>query len=165
MRWRKRHCLNPNPQRRNIMPIAHCLSIFVIAEGVSCCLITLLPARDSFSPLAGKATMSRPISLDTRRGLTTAIAGRYRAADRKSKKAILDEFVKVTGYHRKHAIRILSGKQMTPREKAVGRRGYHAAVDEALIVLWEAADRAGGRQLKALLPTLVEAMERHGHRD
>jgi Integrase core domain len=36
-------------------------------------------------------------------------------------------------------------------------------VDEALIVLWEAADRICGKRLKALLPTLVEAMERHGH--
>lgn len=61
--------------------------------------------------------MSRPISLETRRELSAAIAERYRAADRQSKKAILDEFVKVTDYHRKHAIRILSGKQMTEQQK------------------------------------------------
>lgn len=107
--------------------------------------------------------MSRPISLETRRELTTAIAERYRTADRSSKKAILDEFAKVTGYHRKHAIRILSGKQMAQQQKPVGARVSHAAVDEALIVLWEAADRICGKRLKALLPTLVEAMERHGH--
>src|SRR5206468_9542623 len=107
--------------------------------------------------------MSNPISLDTRRELTTAIAERYRTAARSSKKAILDEFVKVTGYHRKHAIRILSGKPMAEKKKTVSKRIYHAAVDEALIVLWEAADRICGKRLKALLPTLIEAMERHGH--
>ncbi len=108
--------------------------------------------------------MSRPISLETRRELSAAIAERYRAADRQSKKAILDEFVKVTDYHRKHAIRILSGKQMTEQQKKpIGKRVYNAAVDEALIVLWEAADRICGKRLKALLPTLVEAMERHKH--
>jgi hypothetical protein len=32
-----------------------------------------------------------------------------------------------------------------------------------LIVLWEAADRICGRRLKALLPQLVEAIERHQH--
>ena len=57
--------------------------------------------------------MSRPISLETRRELSAAIAERYRAADRQSKKAILDEFVKVTDYHRNHAIRILGGRQMS----------------------------------------------------
>ena len=61
--------------------------------------------------------MSRPISLETRRELSAAIAERYRAADRQSKKAILDEFVKVTDYHRNHAIRILGGRQMTELQK------------------------------------------------
>ncbi len=37
------------------------------------------------------------------------------------------------------------------------------AVKEALIVTWEAADRICGKRLKAILPTLVDAMERHGH--
>ena len=34
---------------------------------------------------------------------------------------------------------------------------------EALIVLWEAADRICGKRLKAILPTLIPTMERHGH--
>src|SRR5438270_2854977 len=44
-----------------------------------------------------------------------------------------------------------------------GRRIYHEAVREALIVVWEASDRICGKRLRPLLPTLVEAMERHGH--
>ena len=31
------------------------------------------------------------------------------------------------------------------------------------MVLWEASDRICGKRLKALIPTLIEAMERHGH--
>jgi hypothetical protein len=107
--------------------------------------------------------LRKPVSLETRRELSAAIAERYRAADRLGKKAILDEFVKVTGYHRKHAIRIMSGKQVTEQQNPVGERTHQAAVDKALIVLWEAADRICGKRLKALLPTLVVAMERHGH--
>ena len=107
--------------------------------------------------------MRKPVSLETRRELSAAIAERYRAADRLGKKAILDEFVKVTGYHRKHAIRIMSGKQVAGQQNPVGERTNQVAVDEALIVLWEAADRICGKRLKALLPTLVVAMERHGH--
>jgi Integrase core domain len=107
--------------------------------------------------------MKRPLSLETRRELSAAIAERYRAADRRSKKTILDEFIKVTGYHRKHAIRTMNGKEVALKKNPGGKRIHQSAVDEALIVLWEAADRICGKRLKALLPTLVEAMERHDH--
>ena len=42
---------------------------------------------------------------------------------------------------------------------------YDEAVRQALTVLWEAADRVCGKRLKALIPMLVDAMERHGHLD
>ena len=107
--------------------------------------------------------MRGQIKLTTRRELTAAIGQRYRTADRNGKKLILDEFVKVTGYHRKHAIRVLTAQGYTQRGRPVGHRIYQEAVKEALIVLWEASDRICGKRLKALLPLLVEAMERHGH--
>ena len=34
---------------------------------------------------------------------------------------------------------------------------------QALVVLWEAADRICGKRLKAVLPGLIVALERHGH--
>ena len=40
---------------------------------------------------------------------------------------------------------------------------YDDAVTEGVIVLWEASDRMCGKRLKALLPILVPALERHGH--
>ncbi len=43
----------------------------------------------------------------TRRELVQAIHERYRSAWRNEKRKILDEFVAVTGYHHKHAIRVL----------------------------------------------------------
>ena len=46
-----------------------------------------------------------------------------------------------------------------------GRRIYDEAVREAVITIWEAADRICGKRLKAALPYLVESMERHGHLD
>lgn len=45
----------------------------------------------------------------------------------------------------------------------VGRRIYDEAVRQALVVVWETADRICGKWLKAVLPSLVESMERHGH--
>src|SRR6185437_2226875 len=84
--------------------------------------------------------------------------------DRVERGWILDEFAAVTGFHRKHAMRLLRAGQVTRRcGPRPGRRIYDEAVREALIVIWEASDRICGKRLRPLLPILVEAMERHGH--
>ena len=87
-----------------------------------------------------------------------------RLLGRAEKTRILDEFVAITGFHRKHAMRLLRCGATTRRSEAKAtRRLYDEAVREAIVVLWEASDRICGKRLKALMPTLVEAMERHGH--
>jgi hypothetical protein len=96
--------------------------------------------------------------------LVAAIAGRYAQGNRGERGRILDEFTAVTGFHRKHAMRLLRVGEVTRRcGPRPGRRVYDEAVREALIVLWEASDRICGKRLRPLLPILVEAMERHGH--
>src|SRR4051794_604806 len=105
----------------------------------------------------------RQLSLATRRELIEAIAERYHAAGRTQKKQILDEFIKVTGYHRKHAIRALKRTSGTGAEPAPRSRIYGEAVRSALTILWEAADRICGKRLKEAIPTLLDAMERYGH--
>ena len=101
----------------------------------------------------------------TRKELLAAVATRYRAASAREKARILDEFTAVTGYHRKHAIRLLRSDGPVARSKAARNRLYNEAVRQALIILWEASDRLCGKRLKAAIPTLVVAMERHGHLD
>ncbi len=51
--------------------------------------------------------MGKRISMSTRVELVGAIGDRYRASGRTEKSRILNEFVAVSGYHRKHAIRLL----------------------------------------------------------
>lgn len=106
----------------------------------------------------------RRVSMATRDELLAAVSERYRGSSRADKKTIIDEFAAATGYHRKHAMRVLrtgpSGKRGARRPS---RCIYGAAEREALIVLWEASDRVCGKRLKAIIPTLIEAMERHGH--
>ncbi len=99
----------------------------------------------------------------TRKELTEAVAQRYREASRTDKSKILDEFAGLTKYHRKHAIRVLSSAPREPRQRPGRNQLYDEAVRQALIVLWEAADRLCGKRLKALIPLLMDAMERHGH--
>ena len=105
----------------------------------------------------------RKVSMATRRELVAAVRERYRSSDRKSKGHVLDEFVAVTGFHRKHAMRILRASVTGPATCRPERRIYDEAVRTALVVLWEASDRLCSKRLRPLIPILVEAMEGHGH--
>jgi hypothetical protein len=99
----------------------------------------------------------------TRRELIQAVGERYRRSDRSGKRQILDEFLKLTGYHRKHAIRVLCNEVHAPKTKPGPPRRYTEEVRAVLITLWEAADRICGKRLKAVIPTLIESMTRYGH--
>lgn len=88
---------------------------------------------------------------------------RYGAARKKEKGRILDEFCQTTGMHRKAAIRLLgSGRRLAPVPKKGRPRRYGPEVTEALVRVWEAGDRMCGKLLAAVLPALVEGLERHG---
>ena len=112
--------------------------------------------------------MSGPISRETRRELLEALRQRYREASKQEKTRILDEFVELAQCHRKHAVRLLresGAERQSVKPAGIGQRVYDDAVREALVVVWEASDRICGKRLVAILPNLVEAMERHGHLD
>lgn len=90
-----------------------------------------------------------------------AVRERYRRAGRGEKGAILDEVCRVTGHHRKAAIRLLG---RAPRA-LVARQGRPPRADRAVLALrvaWEAADRPCGKRLAPFLRELVTALERHG---
>ncbi len=104
------------------------------------------------------------LSTGARQELVQAVRLRYQSSPAEAKGQILDEFVAVTGYHRKHVLRMLNGRaQLGPNKKRGRSKLYDEAVHQALIVLWEASDRVCGKRLKPLLPVLVPALERHGH--
>ena len=100
-----------------------------------------------------------------RKELVIAIQERYSRASKSEKASILNEFTQVSGYHRKHAIRLLGNLMANePRSTVISsNKVYDEAVKDVLIVLWETSDRICGKRLKAVIPNLVEAMERHGH--
>ena len=99
-----------------------------------------------------------------RADLTNTIRRRYRSATSKEKRKILDEFIAVTGYHPKSAIRVLNGQPNTKhRQTRIRPSLYDEAARAALIVLWEASDRVCGKRLRALLPILLPALERNDH--
>jgi hypothetical protein len=52
------------------------------------------------------------LQMSEKKALTQEVTTRYRAASKKEKSAILNEFVKNTGYNRKYALRVLGRKTM-----------------------------------------------------
>ena len=111
--------------------------------------------------------MNGGMSRMAKQELLATIRDRYRRSSKKGKGRILDEFIAVTGHHRKHGIRLLkqSGDAGEKLSMTKGQRIYDEAVREAVIVVWEATDRICGKRLKAAIPHMVESMERHGHLD
>jgi hypothetical protein len=83
-----------------------------------------------------------------------AIHARYRAAARGDKGRILDEFCETTGYHRKYAVRLLTGPPPGAARRRRRRRPvtYSAAMIQALTAIWETAGYPWSVRLKALLP-------------
>jgi hypothetical protein len=93
------------------------------------------------------------------------VAGRYREAPGHQKSAILDEFVAVTGYARKYAIRLLRRPELVasgPIRRPRPRR-YGGEVQAALELAWAAANQICAKRLAPFLPDLVASLERHGH--
>ena len=75
--------------------------------------------------------MGGGISKMAKQELLAAIRDRYRASSKREKSRILDEFIAVTGHHRKHGIRLLGqsdddGEQQPAAKK--GRRIYDETV-------------------------------------
>lgn len=108
--------------------------------------------------------------------------GRYLKATKREKGRLLDEAVEVTGYHRRHALRVLrhgrfpgpprAAHQGRPVVATAGRgslvaprgrpRVYSSVVVGALRVAAEASGWLCGKRLAPFLPELVPALEGEG---
>ena len=106
--------------------------------------------------------MVRRISMSTRAELVLATGARYRSSSRAERGRILDEFVALTGYHRKHAIRLLARKPASERPRCGRRATYGSDVQAALLALWNLSDRLCSKRLKEMIPLLLPAAIRHG---
>jgi hypothetical protein len=69
----------------------------------------------------------RQISMTTRKELIEALRVRYRGATYGDRVKILDEFAALTGYHRKHAIRLLGGDGIAGKATPKCNRLYDEA--------------------------------------
>jgi hypothetical protein len=103
------------------------------------------------------------MSQRSKRELLEEIRPRYLKAKRSEKATILDEFVAVTSYHRKYAIRIL--KHGRPRQSGK-KHGFHKIYQGEVVValeqIWEVCGRICSKRLQPFLPEMVKVLERCG---
>jgi len=108
------------------------------------------------------------MNMRTRKEVTKAVAVRYRNETRKGKKAILDEFCKITGYNRDYATSLLrakatkgSGKKGKPKHP-IHRTGrpphYNEQTLRILIKLWNLFDRLCAKRLSVLIKTALPSL-------
>ena len=121
------------------------------------------------------ASADRRAQRQRRQQLLEAARCRYPALSYQEKGALVDGLVELSGFHRKSVLRLLRQQPADhggPPARAVagndsaedGRsRRYGPQVVQQLETLWEASDHLCSKRLAAVLPTLMTALERHGH--
>ena len=103
------------------------------------------------------------LSYQSKRELVQQIVPRYQEASRARKILMLDAFVDITGYVRTYAIHLNHPGDPEPRSQQARLPQYGSEVQQALLFAWKAANQICAKRLIPFLPTLVEALERHGH--
>ncbi len=92
-----------------------------------------------------------------------AVRSRYSGGSKATKGKILDEFTKVTGLHRKAAIRLLHRSGHPGSRERCGRPPqYGPEVSAMLKEIWEASDRLCSKRLQPFLPEMIRVLRRHG---
>jgi hypothetical protein len=102
------------------------------------------------------------MSLNSKHELLEVVRPRYLKASKAEKQKILDEFTSATGYHRKHAIRVLKNRVAKSRRRK--RTGYPTvyggAVMQTLEQIWEIYGHICSKRLQPFLPEAIQVLER-----
>jgi hypothetical protein len=102
--------------------------------------------------------VERSLSYQAEREVLHQMAPQYCRATPSQKRALLDTFVATTGYVRKYATWLLNHAEEVQQALQRPRlRRYGPEVQEALFLLWNAANRICAKRLIPFLPTLIEA--------
>lgn len=103
------------------------------------------------------------MSLTLKRLYVDFLRQRYQAATRRKLKImILDQLCRDSGFHRKHAIRVLNEKP-TVKNKRGRKRTYGDGARYHIRKLWLAMEQVNGRRMKAMLPDWLKHYKAPGY--
>lgn len=105
-----------------------------------------------------------------RKAVTAATRSRYQRASKKEKGKILDEFIKLTGYHRVYARSVLrtverkiardQQRRARPRPATIkSRKVYDQKVLLVLRQIWKILDYICGKRLVTIMPEVISRLE------
>ena len=104
------------------------------------------------------------MSLKSKRELLEVVRPRYLKASKFEKQKILDEFTSATGYHRKHAIRVMKnqvqGQNHLKGKTKTYKTIYRGEVVQALEEIWEICGQICSKRLQPFLPEAIKVLER-----
>ena len=98
-------------------------------------------------------------SLTSKMEYLTAIYHRYHKAAKEAKGRILEEFCRVCGFHRKHAIRLLNAPLRAEKKPARRKRDvlYSTQAIQVAEAIWEASGYLCAERLKEAIPLWLPA--------
>lgn len=115
------------------------------------------------------------LKMKERQKIAEVLSKRYKAVSKKEKKAILDEFVALTGYDRCYASYVLRmpGRQIRisstmtivgdskKHMKRIREKEYNKDVEIYLKKIWYIMDFICGKRLHPILPEVIPLLEKH----
>lgn len=96
----------------------------------------------------------------TRKALNMVLRERYRISAFGDRVKILDKTLALTGYHCKHVNRGLGEEPIATKKNPLRNRGYYEATKQALLQLWEGADRVSGKRQRTIVGRLQREVGR-----
>ncbi len=104
------------------------------------------------------------MSLKSKHELLEVVRPRYLKANKIEKQKMLDEFTAATGYHRKHAIRVLKNQSQVQnhlnRKTKTYKTLYRGEVVQVLEQIWEIYGHICSKRLQPFLPEAIKVLER-----
>ena len=115
-------------------------------------------------PVQRRRKVAVGLSLEAKREVLKQFVHPYRDAVGTHKRMLLDDVVRLTGYHRTYASWLLN--QPVPETPPAVRPRHHSYghdVEEVLLLVWNASNRVCAKRLVPCLPMFLDALERCTH--
>lgn len=101
------------------------------------------------------------MDLKTKKTVVAKLSKEYRKARKKQRGIILDELIRLTGYNRSYAGRILRKPPIAKKHSRI-RSSSYSSIFSQLRRLWIISHFACGQRLVPLIPIYLDSLRRHG---